>query len=156
MRFGHFFYPMNFDGARDPEVIDECLYEAELVEELGLDAIWLAEHHFTGEDICYPIDTKNSGTHGRWDLEAVDFDDGSHGLVADASSISNWTLRLAPLCPMADTITGTSVHREWQSHPQRHVVAHLMLEPGREARSLRGCLQSGIPNLLFLDGRGSR
>ena len=49
MRFGHFFYPMNFDASRDSQVIDECLYEAELVEELGLDAIWLAEHHFTGE-----------------------------------------------------------------------------------------------------------
>ena len=49
MRFGHFFYPMNFDASRDYQAIEDCLYEAELVEELGLDAIWLAEHHFTGE-----------------------------------------------------------------------------------------------------------
>ena len=70
------------------------------------------------KDICYPIDTKNSGTHGRWDLEPVDFDDGSHGLVVDASSISNWTLRLAPLCPIADakeesqsTGRGSRTHR---------------------------------------------
>ena len=40
-------------------------------------------------------------------MEPVDFDDGSHGLVVDASSISNWTLRLAPLCrPIADTVGG--------------------------------------------------
>ena len=49
MRFGHFFYPMKFDDSQDVQAIDDCLYEAELAEELGLDAIWLAEHHFTGE-----------------------------------------------------------------------------------------------------------
>ena len=51
MRFGHFFYPMNFDPSRDYEAIEECLLEAELVEELGFDAIWIAEHHFIGEAI---------------------------------------------------------------------------------------------------------
>jgi alkanesulfonate monooxygenase SsuD/methylene tetrahydromethanopterin reductase-like flavin-dependent oxidoreductase (luciferase family) len=51
MRFGHFFYPMNFDPSRDPQAIDRCLQEAQLVEEMGLDAIWLAEHHFAGEVI---------------------------------------------------------------------------------------------------------
>ena len=49
MRFGHFYYPMKFDDSRDEEAIRECLAEAELVEELGFDAIWLAEHYFTGE-----------------------------------------------------------------------------------------------------------
>ena len=49
MRFGHFYYPMNFDESKDSQAIDNCLYQAELVEELGMDAIWLAEHHFTGE-----------------------------------------------------------------------------------------------------------
>jgi alkanesulfonate monooxygenase SsuD/methylene tetrahydromethanopterin reductase-like flavin-dependent oxidoreductase (luciferase family) len=51
MRFGHFFYPMNFDPARDYQVITDCLAEAALVEQLGLDAIWMAEHHFTGETV---------------------------------------------------------------------------------------------------------
>ena len=49
MRFGHFFYPMKFDDSRDEAAIQECLVEAELVEKLGFDAIWLAEHYFTGE-----------------------------------------------------------------------------------------------------------
>ena len=49
MRFGHFFYPMKFDDSGDEAAIRECLAEAELVEELGFDAIWLAEHYFTGE-----------------------------------------------------------------------------------------------------------
>ncbi len=49
MRFGHFFYPMKFDDSHDEEEIQQCLAEAELVEELGFDAIWLAEHYFTGE-----------------------------------------------------------------------------------------------------------
>jgi luciferase-like monooxygenase len=51
MRFGHFFYPMNFDAARDYQVITDCLAEAALVEHPDLDAIWIAEHHFTGETV---------------------------------------------------------------------------------------------------------
>lgn len=49
MRFGHFFYPMKFDDSRDAAAIQECLDEAQLAEELGLDAVWIAEHYFTGE-----------------------------------------------------------------------------------------------------------
>ena len=49
MRFGHFFYPMKFDDTRDDQEIQECLREAQLVEKLGMDAIWFAEHYFTGE-----------------------------------------------------------------------------------------------------------
>ena len=49
MRFGHFFYPMKFDDSRDDEAIHDCLEEAVLVEDLGFDAIWIAEHYFTGE-----------------------------------------------------------------------------------------------------------
>ena len=49
MRFGHFFYPMKFDDTRDGQEIQNCLDEAELVEDLGMDAIWFAEHYFTGE-----------------------------------------------------------------------------------------------------------
>ena len=43
MRFGHFFYPNHFETDPEAEAIDHCLYEAELVEELGWDAIWIAE-----------------------------------------------------------------------------------------------------------------
>ena len=49
MRFGHFFLPVSLDPADDFRLIDDCLYEAEMVEELGWDAIWLSEHHFGGE-----------------------------------------------------------------------------------------------------------
>ena len=49
MRFGHFFYPMSLDPSGDAQAIDDALYEAELVEQLGFDAVWLAEHHFVGE-----------------------------------------------------------------------------------------------------------
>ena len=51
MRFGHFFYPMKFDDSADHAAIQECLAEAQLAENLGFDAIWLAEHYFTGECI---------------------------------------------------------------------------------------------------------
>ena len=49
MRFGHFFYPMKFDDTQDAHEIQACLDEAQLVENLGMDAIWFAEHYFTGE-----------------------------------------------------------------------------------------------------------
>ena len=49
MRFGHFFYPMTLNTGDDGQAIADCMYEAELVEQLGLDAIWIAEHHFIGE-----------------------------------------------------------------------------------------------------------
>jgi alkanesulfonate monooxygenase SsuD/methylene tetrahydromethanopterin reductase-like flavin-dependent oxidoreductase (luciferase family) len=51
MRFGHFFYPMNLDASRDYQAIVDCLAEAELVEHLGFDAIWISEHHFVGEAV---------------------------------------------------------------------------------------------------------
>lgn len=51
MRFGHFFYPMNLDASRDYQAITDCLAEAELVEQLGFDAIWISEHHFAGEAV---------------------------------------------------------------------------------------------------------
>ena len=51
MRFGNLVYPVSFDDAQDSQVIEDSLYEAELVEELGLDAIWLTEHHFSGETV---------------------------------------------------------------------------------------------------------
>ena len=51
MRFGHLFYPVSFDDSQDSQIIDDILNEAVLVEELGLDAIWLTEHYFSGETV---------------------------------------------------------------------------------------------------------
>jgi alkanesulfonate monooxygenase SsuD/methylene tetrahydromethanopterin reductase-like flavin-dependent oxidoreductase (luciferase family) len=48
LKFGHLFVPMSLDPEHDLEAIDNCLYEAELAEDLGLDAIWISEHHFGG------------------------------------------------------------------------------------------------------------
>ena len=50
MQFGNFLFPDSRDPAHDGVVIDETLREAWLSDELGIDAIWLAEHHFDG--IC--------------------------------------------------------------------------------------------------------
>ena len=50
MKFGNFLFPDSRDPARDGIVIDETLREAWLSDELGVDVIWLAEHHFDG--IC--------------------------------------------------------------------------------------------------------
>lgn len=48
MKLGTFIFPTASEPARDAAVIDDALEEARLAEELGMDAIWLAEHHFDG------------------------------------------------------------------------------------------------------------
>src|SRR5207244_12585609 len=48
MKFGDFLFPDCRDPARDGAVIEETLREAALADELGVDVIWLAEHHFDG------------------------------------------------------------------------------------------------------------
>ena len=48
MKFGNFLFPDSRDPARDGIVIDETIREAHLADELGVDIVWLAEHHFDG------------------------------------------------------------------------------------------------------------
>jgi alkanesulfonate monooxygenase SsuD/methylene tetrahydromethanopterin reductase-like flavin-dependent oxidoreductase (luciferase family) len=54
MKFGNFLFPDCRDPERDGVVIDETLREAWLSDALGVDVIWLAEHHFDG--ICAYVD----------------------------------------------------------------------------------------------------
>ena len=54
MKFGNFLFPDCRDPERDGIVIDETLREAWLSDALGVDVIWLAEHHFDG--ICAYVD----------------------------------------------------------------------------------------------------
>ena len=54
MKVSNFLFPESRDPALDGEVINETLAEARLTEELGFDALWLAEHHFDG--ICAYVD----------------------------------------------------------------------------------------------------
>jgi alkanesulfonate monooxygenase SsuD/methylene tetrahydromethanopterin reductase-like flavin-dependent oxidoreductase (luciferase family) len=54
VKFSNFLFPESRDPALDGIVIDETIAEAKLTEQLGFDAIWLAEHHFDG--ICAYVD----------------------------------------------------------------------------------------------------
>ena len=54
MKFSNFLFPDSRDPERDGAVIDETLREAWLSDALGVDVIWLAEHHFDG--ICAYVD----------------------------------------------------------------------------------------------------
>jgi alkanesulfonate monooxygenase SsuD/methylene tetrahydromethanopterin reductase-like flavin-dependent oxidoreductase (luciferase family) len=54
MKFSNFLFPDCREPERDGIVIDETLREAWLSDELGVDVIWLAEHHFDG--ICAYVD----------------------------------------------------------------------------------------------------
>jgi alkanesulfonate monooxygenase SsuD/methylene tetrahydromethanopterin reductase-like flavin-dependent oxidoreductase (luciferase family) len=54
VKFSNFLFPDSRDPERDGAVIDETLREAWLSDALGVDVIWLAEHHFDG--ICAYVD----------------------------------------------------------------------------------------------------
>src|SRR5215468_6626731 len=54
MKFGNFLFPAAMVPSRDHQVIAETLREAQLCDELGMDVVWLAEHHFDG--ICAYVD----------------------------------------------------------------------------------------------------
>jgi len=54
VKFSDFLFPESRDPERDGLVIEETLREARLADELGVDALWLAEHHFDG--ICAYVD----------------------------------------------------------------------------------------------------
>lgn len=48
MRIGSFIFPVSHHPHKDAEVIDSTLEEIEIAEHIGLDAVWLTEHHFDG------------------------------------------------------------------------------------------------------------
>ena len=48
MRFGSFVFPVSHIPQNDGVVIDNTLREIELAEEIGMDSVWLTEHHFDG------------------------------------------------------------------------------------------------------------
>jgi hypothetical protein len=52
MKFAKFIFPEARTADLDAENISDALEEAQLTETLGLDGIWLAEHHFDG-NCCY-------------------------------------------------------------------------------------------------------
>jgi len=54
MRFGNFLFPTVDDPDQDGRFIDEAIAEARRSDELGMDAVWLAEHHFDG--MCAYVD----------------------------------------------------------------------------------------------------
>ena len=48
MRIGSFVFPVSHYPYSDSAVIDSTLDEIEFAERIGLDAVWLTEHHFDG------------------------------------------------------------------------------------------------------------
>ena len=48
MRFGTFVFSLSSDPTQDHQVIAQTLREVELAEAIGMDAVWLTEHHFDG------------------------------------------------------------------------------------------------------------
>ena len=54
MKFGTFVFPVVPDPTKDGQGIQDALEEARVSEELGMDAVWVAEHHFDGN--CVYVD----------------------------------------------------------------------------------------------------
>src|ERR1043166_2256933 len=48
MRFGTFVFSLSSDPTQDHLAIAQTLREVELAEAIGMDAVWLTEHHFDG------------------------------------------------------------------------------------------------------------
>jgi alkanesulfonate monooxygenase SsuD/methylene tetrahydromethanopterin reductase-like flavin-dependent oxidoreductase (luciferase family) len=54
MKFSNFLFPESNSPDKDSSIIDETLAEAQLCDELGVEVLWLAEHHFDGN--CAYVD----------------------------------------------------------------------------------------------------
>lgn len=54
MKFSNFLFPAAMRPQDDHQIIHETLREGQLCDELGMDMLWLAEHHFDG--ICAYVD----------------------------------------------------------------------------------------------------
>lgn len=54
MKFSNFLFPASMEPAQDERIINETLREAQLCDSLGMEMLWLAEHHFDG--ICAYVD----------------------------------------------------------------------------------------------------
>jgi alkanesulfonate monooxygenase SsuD/methylene tetrahydromethanopterin reductase-like flavin-dependent oxidoreductase (luciferase family) len=54
VKFSNFLFPESRDPQQDGIAIDETLREARLSDELGVEVLWLAEHHFDGN--CVYVD----------------------------------------------------------------------------------------------------
>src|SRR5688500_2376475 len=54
MKFSNFLFPAAMTPEVDHQIIKESLREGQLCDELGMDMLWLAEHHFDG--ICAYVD----------------------------------------------------------------------------------------------------
>ncbi len=54
MKFSNFLFPQAETPEQDGQVIDDSLAEAVLCDELGMEVLWLAEHHFDGN--CAYVD----------------------------------------------------------------------------------------------------
>src|SRR5262252_7313252 len=54
MRFSNFLFPASMEPGKDQQIIQETMREARLCDELGMEMLWLAEHHFDG--ICAYVD----------------------------------------------------------------------------------------------------
>ena len=65
MKFGTFLFPDSRDPARRRPVIDETVREAGLADRLGVDIVWLAEHHFDGISVyADPMVCRRAGRFG--------------------------------------------------------------------------------------------
>jgi alkanesulfonate monooxygenase SsuD/methylene tetrahydromethanopterin reductase-like flavin-dependent oxidoreductase (luciferase family) len=54
VKFGNFLFPESRHPDEDGRIIEETLREARLSDELGVEVLWLAEHHFDGN--CVYVD----------------------------------------------------------------------------------------------------
>ncbi|UNO39903.1 LLM class flavin-dependent oxidoreductase [Streptomyces sp. MST-110588] len=71
MRVGAFILAAQFPGQGQGEALHRAVRSAEVAEEAGLDAVWLAEHHFVPYGVCPSATTLAALLLGRTDRIGV-------------------------------------------------------------------------------------
>ncbi|MFC7688425.1 hypothetical protein ACFQY5_01035 [Paeniroseomonas aquatica] len=63
LKSSNFLFTESREPAMDARVIRECLEEAKLCDDLGVEVLWLAEHHFDGNA---PMSTRPPSPPPSW------------------------------------------------------------------------------------------
>lgn len=98
MKTGVFLFPENRDPTKDGAFIEETLQEARQAEDLGADAVFLAEHHFDGT--CVYVDPPTFATALARDTKTIKI-----GFAVLQASLYH-PLRLAEQLSLLDHLSG--------------------------------------------------
>lgn len=127
MKFSNFLFPASMDPSRDGQIIHETLREARICDELGMEMLWLAEHHFDG--ICAYVDPVTFAAALATSTERI------HIGFAVAQMSLHHPVRMAEQMALIDNISrGRLLHAEGRSGVPRQERVRRSLDMPADAR----------------------